>query len=141
MSYTWSLPLQFLRFLKKCNVKRHFRSSCPSICYGCMAVSVYVTCKFSSKFADGLGFAKGGTPSLLSSDAFGGAAVVVDGDFLGGDDVEIHRPGGIVVQPMDAGFVEVDGLAVTDFEGCVRGGTAPPALGISFRAWTTAAIG
>ena len=42
---------------------------------------------------------------------------------------------------MDAGFVKVDGLAVTDFEGGVRGGTAPPALGISFRAWTTAAIG
>ncbi len=76
-----------------------------------------------------------------SEDAFGGAAVVVDDDVLRGDDVEIRRPGGIVVQPMDSGFVEVDGLTVTDFEGGVRRGTAPPAFGVSIRAWTTAAIG
>ena len=57
---------------------------------------------------------------LLSADAFGGAAVVVDDDVLRGDDVEIGRPGGIVVQPMDADFVEIDGLAVFDFEGGVR---------------------
>ena len=115
-----------------------------------------VTYGFSSLSADGLGGqgrdalatpcgwlggAKGGTPSLPPADAFGGTAVVVDGDVLRGDDVEIHRPGGIVVQPMDSGFVEVNELAVTDFEGGVRGRTAPPALGVSFRAWTTTAVG
>ena len=57
---------------------------------------------------------------LLSADAFGGAAVVVDDDVLRGDDVEIGRPGGIFGQPMDADFVEIDGLAVFDFEGGVR---------------------
>ena len=76
-----------------------------------------------------------------SADAFGGAAVVVDDDVLRGDDVEIRRPGGIVVQPMDSCFIKVDGLAVTDFEGGVRGGTAPPAFGVSVWAWATAAIG
>ncbi len=76
-----------------------------------------------------------------SADPFGGAAVVVDDDILRGDDVEIGRPGGIVGQPMDADFVEIDGLAVFDFEGGVRGGTAPPAFGVSVGAWATAAVG
>ena len=84
-----------------------------------------MTCKFSSP----------------SADAFGGAAVVVDDDVLRGNDVEIRRPGGIVVQPMDSGFIEVDGLAVTDFKSGVRRGTAPPAFGVSIGTWTTAAIG
>lgn len=77
----------------------------------------------------------------LSADAFGGAAVVVHDDILRGDDVEIGRPGGIVGQPMDADFVEIDGLAVFDFEGGVRGGTAPPAFGVSVGAWAGAAVG
>ena len=98
---------------------------CTSICYGCIVVSIYVTCKFLSP----------------SADAFGGAAVVVDDDVLRGDDVEISRPSGIVVQPMNSGFVEVNGLAVTDFECGVRGGTAPPAFGVSIRTWTTTTIG
>ena len=97
---------------------------CTSICYGCIVVSIYVTCKFLSP----------------SADAFGGAAVVVDDDVLRGDDVEIRRPGGIVVQPMDSGFVEVNGLAVTDFESGICGGTAPPAFGVSIWAWTTTAV-
>ena len=76
-----------------------------------------------------------------SADAFGWAAVVVDDNVLRGDDVEIGRPGGIVGQPMDADFVEIDGLAVFDFEGGVRGGTSPPAFGVSVGAWATAAVG
>ena len=76
-----------------------------------------------------------------SADAFGWAAVVVHDDILRGDDVEIGRPGGIVGQPMDADFVEIDGLAVFDFEGGVRGGAAPPAFGVSVGAWAAAAVG
>ncbi len=76
-----------------------------------------------------------------SADPFGGAAVVVDDDILRGDDVKIGRPGGIVGQPMDAGFVKVDGLAVFDFEGGICGGAAPPAFGVPFGAWTTTAVG
>ena len=75
-----------------------------------------------------------------SADAFGGTAVVVDNNVLRGDDVEIGRPGGIVGQPMDADFVKVDGLAVFDFEGGVRGGTSPPPFGVSVGAWAAAAV-
>ena len=42
---------------------------------------------------------------------------------------------------MDADFVEIDGLAVFDFEGGVRGGAAPPAFGVSVGAWSAAAVG
>lgn len=41
---------------------------------------------------------------------------------------------------MDANFVKIDGLAVFDFEGGVRGGAAPPAFGVSVGAWAAAAV-